>query len=100
MKFFSKVHPVKIDDSDMIFLDWNAYTPEEIDNMILSHFDVINVPFGIDYKFKNYFQPTYFKSNKSSTGWIAMFLNNNKTIYRQGVKSVTELNNMIKLENQ
>ena len=65
-------------DSKLIWLDWNDYTPEELNQLVLSTFDVLNIPKDFyEDKITNYYI-TYFDNPKSSTRYAAIYINKNK----------------------
>lgn len=69
------------DDGETIFLDYEKLTDEEINNITLAKFDVINIPeHSFDKTIPNYYC-SFFYSPKSQTGYGAMFINKNKEIY-------------------
>ena len=69
-------------DSKLIWLDWNDYTTEELNQLVLSTFDVLNIPKDFyEDKITNYFI-TFFDNPKSSTGYAAIFINKDKTLYK------------------
>lgn len=69
------------DDGQTIFLDWEKLTEYEIDNIILSYFDIVNIPKqNYDDTINNYYI-TFISSNKSKTGYIGMFINKNRNIF-------------------
>jgi hypothetical protein len=69
------------DDGQTIFLDWEKLTEHEINNIVLSYFDVVNIPKqSYDDTINNY-HITFLTSNKSKTGYIGMFINKNRNIF-------------------
>jgi hypothetical protein len=69
------------DDGQTIFLDWEKLTEYEINNIVLSYFDVVNIPKqSYDDTINNYYI-TFISSNKSKTGYIGMFINKNRNIF-------------------
>lgn len=69
------------DDGETIFLDYEKLTDEEINNLTLAKFDVINIPKqSFDKMIPNYYC-SFFYSIKSQTGYGAIFINKNKDIY-------------------
>ena len=69
------------DDGETIFLDYEKLTDEEINNLTLAKFDVINIPKqSFDKTIPNYYC-TFFYSIKSQTGYGAIFINKNKDVY-------------------
>lgn len=69
------------DDGETIFLDFEKITEEEINNLVLAKFDVINIPEkSFDKSIPNYYC-TFFYSPKSQTGYGAMFINKDPDIY-------------------
>jgi hypothetical protein len=77
---------VKLDDSDRIYFNSEDTSPEELDNSGLSYFDVYNLPYLTydvnSYRLKNYFL-SYFKSSKSNTGYVGMFVHKDKEIFKK-----------------
>lgn len=69
------------DDGETIFLDYEKLTDEEINNLNLAKFDVINIPKqSFDKTIPTYYC-SFFYSVKSQTGYGAIFINKNKGIY-------------------
>jgi hypothetical protein len=69
------------DDGQTIFIDWNKISEEEINQLKISYFDVVNIPKECyDDKINNYYI-TFISSNKSQTGYIGMFINKNRDIF-------------------
>ena len=69
------------DDGETIFLDYEKLTDDEINNLTLSKFDVVNIPKqSFDKTIPNYYC-SFFYSIKSQTGYGAIFINKNKDIY-------------------
>lgn len=69
------------DDGKTIFLDYEKLTDDEINNLTLAKFDVINIPKqSFDKTIPNYYC-SFFYSIKSQTGYGAIFINKNKEIY-------------------
>lgn len=69
------------DDGETIFLDYEKLTDEEINNLNLAKFDVVNIPKqSFDKTIPNYYC-SFFYSIKSQTGYGAIFINKNKEIY-------------------
>jgi hypothetical protein len=77
---------VKFDDSDRIYFNFEDTSLEELDNSGLSYFDVYNLPYLTydvnSYRLKNYFL-SYFKSSKSNTGYVGMFVHKDKEIFKK-----------------
>ena len=72
-------------DSKLIWLDQNDYTPEELNQLVLSSFDVLNIQKDFyEDKITKYFI-TFFDNPKSSTGYAAIFMNKDKTIYKSKI---------------
>ena len=71
---------VKFDDSTTTYFDWTKTDEKEImkfiDPRAVPHFNVFNVKFGeIDKTLiEEHYMMSYFKCDKSSTGWCAMFV--------------------------
>lgn len=70
------------DDGQNIFLDWNKLSEKEINEIELAYFDVINIPYDYYMDSISKYYCTFFKSEKSSTGYIGMFVNKNKEIFK------------------
>lgn len=69
------------DDGQTIFLDYEKLTDDEINNLTLAKFDVVNIPKqSFDKTIPNYYC-SFFYSIKSQTGYGAIFINKNKDIY-------------------
>lgn len=69
------------DKGEVIYLDYKKLTDTEINDLELAHFNVTNIPYkSFDKHIGNYYC-TFFSSDKSSTGWVGMFVNKNKTMY-------------------
>ena len=69
------------DDGKTIFLDYEKLTDDEINNLTLAKFDVVNIPKqSFDKTIPNYYC-SFFYSIKSQTGYGAIFINKNKDIY-------------------
>lgn len=83
-EFISKTIIKNFDDGTTIFLDWNKIeNPEDLNKLVLSGFDIANVPYESLYKVeKNNYYISFFKSDKSTTGYIAMLINRDKNIYK------------------
>lgn len=70
------------DDGEIIFLDWNKITENELNEIVLSYFDVVNIPKECYDNISNYYI-TFISSVKSSTGYIGMFVNKNRDVFRK-----------------
>ncbi len=83
-EFVSKTIVKNFDDGTTIFLDWNKIeNPEDLNKLVLSHFDIINVPYDTLYRVeKNNYYISFFDSYKSSTGYVVMLTNRDKNIYK------------------
>lgn len=69
------------DGGQTIFLDWDKISENEINELKLSYFDVVNIPKqSYDDTITNYYL-TFIKSEKSSTGFIGMFVNKDRNIF-------------------
>lgn len=83
-EFVSNTIIKNFDDGVTIFLDWNKIeNPEDLNKLVLSGFNIVNVPYESLYKVeKNNYYISFFSSNKSSTGYIASLINRDKNIYK------------------
>ena len=83
-EFVLKTIIKNFDDGTTIFLDWNKIeNPEDLNRLVLSRFNITNVPYESLYNVeKNNYHISFYKSDKSSTGYIAMFINIDKNIYK------------------
>lgn len=69
------------DDGQTIFLDWEKITEQEIDDIVLSYFDIVNIPKqSYDDTITKYYI-TFISSNKSKTGYIGMLVNKDRKIF-------------------
>jgi hypothetical protein len=76
------------DDGETIFLDYEKLTDEEINNLSLGRFDVINIPKkSFDNTIPNYYC-SFFYSLKSQTGYGAIFVNKDRETYHN-LKHIT-----------
>ena len=69
------------DDSAVIYLDFNSVSSTQLNQLELAHFNVINIPCKSFDKDISNFYCSFFESNKSDTGYVAMFTNKSKTVY-------------------
>ena len=76
---------VKFDDSGRIYFNYDDTSLEELDNCGLSYFDVYNMPYRsydeFGYTPQNYYL-SFFSCDKSSTGYVGMFIHKNRTIFK------------------
>lgn len=77
-----------LDDGETIFLDYEKITDEEINNLSLGSFDIINIPKkSFDNIITNYYC-SFFYSIKSKTGYGAIFVNKDRETYHN-LKHIT-----------
>ena len=76
------------DDGETVFLDYEKLTDEEINNLSLGIFDIINIPHkSFDNIIPNYVC-SFFYSPKSKTGYCAIFINKDRETYHN-LKHIT-----------
>lgn len=76
------------DDGETVFLDYEKLTDEEINNLSLGIFDIINIPHkSFDSIITNYVC-SFFYSPKSKTGYCAIFINKDRETYHN-LKHIT-----------
>ena len=76
------------DDGETVFLDYEKLTDEEINNLSLGIFDIINIPHkSFDSIIPNYVC-SFFYSKKSKTGYCAIFINKDRETYHN-LKHIT-----------
>lgn len=65
----------RFDDGQTPWIDWEKTTEEELNTVVFKQFDIFNVPFGgVDESKMPDVSVTYFKCNKSKTGYCAICL--------------------------
>lgn len=79
------------DDGTTIFIDRERVVLHELNELKIGRFNVVNIPpQSYDNEIPNFYC-TFYKSNKSSTGYVAIFINKNRDIYNN-TKNINKLN--------
>lgn len=79
------------DDGTTIFIDRERVVLQELNELKIGRFNVVNIPYqSYDNEIPNFYC-TFYTSKKSSTGYVAMFVNKNRDIYNN-TKNINRLN--------
>lgn len=90
INIISKSIIADFDDGQTIFLDRERVTLYELNELVIGNFNVVNIPKqSYDVEIPNYYC-SFYESKKSSTGYVAMFINKNREIYK--TKNVNRIN--------